>query len=306
MSVPELLRPVDVLAQRGMAPICETGGPFAMIRQRIFMGVYTMNRAGRVAIVTGGASGIGAATALEFAREGASVAIMDINAEAGESYAEALRTEGYTVQSITTDVSDPEACTRSVEQVVAQWGRVDYLVNNAVSFLNKWLDVTPADWQRSLGVNVMGYASMVQACYPYLKVQTGAAIVNVASVSAHIAQPNRWTYNASKGAIVTLTKCMALDLSADGIRVNCVSPGWIWTPEVAKAAEGDRERWEPVWGKYHMLRRLGEPREVARAILFLCSDDASFITGTELRVDGGYMGLGPEGLGETSSFAGTA
>lgn len=264
-----------------------------------------MNRAGRVAIVTGGASGIGAATARELAAEGAAVAVLDINADAGEAYAQVLRAEGYRAHSFPTDVSDPDACINSVGQVVAQWGRVDTLVNNAVSFIAKGLDVTPADWQRSLGVNVCGYANMVQACYPHLRQQTGAAIVNVASISAHIAQPNRWTYNASKGAIVTMTKCMALDLSGDGIRVNCVSPGWIWTPEVAKAAEGDRERWEPVWGKYHMLRRLGEPREVARAILFLCSDDASFVTGTELTVDGGYMGLGPEGLGETSSFAGT-
>src|SRR5690606_31995326 len=141
--------------------------------------------------------------------------------------------------------------------------------------------------------------------HPYLKGQSGAAIVNVASVSAHIAQPNRWTYSASKGAIVTLTKCMALDLSADGIRVNAVSPGWIWTPEVAKAAEGDRERWEPIWGRFHILRRLGEPEEVAEAVLFLSSDRASFVTGAELMVDGGYSAIGPEGLGDSSRFAGS-
>jgi NAD(P)-dependent dehydrogenase (short-subunit alcohol dehydrogenase family) len=134
----------------------------------------------------------------------------------------------------------------------------------------------------------------------------GAAIVNLASISGHIAQPNRWTYNASKGAILAMTKCQALDLSVHGIRVNAISPGWIWTPEVQKAADGDREKWEPVWGRYHMLRRLGEPREVARAILFLCSDAAGFITGAELPVDGGYLAMGSEGLGETSSFAGTA
>lgn len=264
-----------------------------------------MDWAGRVAIVTGGASGIGAATAREFAVEGAAVAIFDVNREGGEQYAATLRGEGHAAHFFAVDVSNAEACRAGVERVIATLGHIDFLVNNAVSFISKGLDVTAADWNRSLGVNVQGYANMVQVCHPALKQSQDTAIVNVASISAHIAQPDRWTYNACKGAIVVMTKCMALDLSTDGIRVNCVSPGWIWTPEVAKAAEGDRERWEPVWGRYHMLRRLGEPREVARAILFLCSDDASFITGTELMVDGGYSGMGSEGLGNTSTFAGS-
>ncbi len=265
-----------------------------------------MDWSNRVAIVTGGASGIGQATVEEFAKEGARVAIFDINTERGRSVQAALEAEGRAVSFHQVDVSDSVACRQAVDTVQAQWGRVDFLVNNAISFLAKGLDVTDADWERSLGVNVRGMANMVQACHPYQRGRHGAAVVNLASISAHIAQPNRWTYNATKGAIVTLTKCQALDLAPDGIRVNCISPGWIWTPEVAKAAQGDREKWEPIWGKFHMLRRLGEPREVARAILFLCSDDASFITGTELNVDGGYMGLGSEGLGESTSFAGTA
>lgn len=260
----------------------------------------------RVAIVTGGASGIGKATVEEFAQEGARVAIFDINAERGHEVQSALAALGQTASFHEVDVSNDVVCREAVKAVHAAWGQVDFLVNNAISFIAKGLDVTPADWERSLGVNVRGFANMVQACYPFQRAAKGAAIVNIASISAHIAQPNRWTYNATKGAIVTMTKCQALDLAPDGIRVNAVSPGWIWTPEVAKAAQGDRERWEPIWGRYHMLRRLGEPREVARAILFLCSDDASFITGTELNVDGGYMGLGSEGLGDTSKFAGTA
>ena len=146
---------------------------------------------------------------------------------------------------------------------------------------------------------------MVQAAVPEMKRAGLGAIVNTASVSGYIAQPNRWTYNATKGAILTMTKCQALDLSSDNIRVNSVSPGWTWTPEVAKAAEGDREKWEPVWGRFHMLRRLADTHEVAKPILFLCSDDASFITATDLAVDGGYLGLGGEGLGEASTFAGS-
>jgi NAD(P)-dependent dehydrogenase (short-subunit alcohol dehydrogenase family) len=264
-----------------------------------------MDWSNKVAIVTGGASGIGAATVREFATEGAAVAIFDINQSLGQQVAQTLQGEGFRVDYFAVDVADAEACERGVKAVMERWGRVDFLVNCAVSFIAKGLDGTDADWERSLGVNIRGCANMVQTCYESLRAGDGKAIVNIASISAHIAQPNRWTYNAGKGAIVAMTKCQALDLAADGIRVNVVSPGWIWTPEVAKAANGDRERWEPVWGRYHMLRRIGEPREVARAILFLCSTDASFITGTELSVDGGYLGLGSEGLGATSAFAGS-
>ncbi len=264
-----------------------------------------MDWTNRVAIVTGGASGIGQATVQEFARSGTRVAIFDIQTERSQRVRDELVAEGLSVERYLVDVSEAEACKTAVNSVAERWGRVDFLINDAVSFISKGLDVTTADWERSLGVNVRGYANMVQACYPHQRQQKGSAIVNIASISAHIAQPNRWTYNATKGAIVTMTRCMALDLAGDGIRVNVVSPGWIWTPEVAKAAEGDRAKWEPIWGKYHVMRRLGEPREVARAILFLCSDDASFITGAELPVDGGYLALGSEGLGETSSFAGS-
>lgn len=265
-----------------------------------------MNRfTGKVAIVTGGASGIGAAIVREFAAEGASVAIFDINEPLGQSYTAELQAAGLTVSFHRVDVSDAELVAQTVNAVAVQYGTVNYLVNCAVSFTSKGLDVTTPEWERSLGVNVRGNSNMVQACHPHMKAAGGGAIVNIASISAHIAQPNRWTYNATKGAIVTLSKCQALDLAPDHIRVNVVSPGWIWTPEVDKAANNDREKWEPIWGRYHMLRRLGQPAEVARAVLFLCSDDASFITAAELPVDGGYLGMGSEGLGDTSSFAGT-
>lgn len=259
----------------------------------------------KIAIVTGSASGIGAAVALEFALEGANVAIFDINDSAGQAHADKLTAAGHRVSFHKVDVSDAAVVQQAVAAVVARYGKLNYLVNSAVSFTAKGLDVTTPDWDRSLGVNVRGTSNMVQACYQPMKAAGGGAVVNIASISGHIAQPNRWTYNATKGAIITLTKCQALDLAPANIRVNVVNPGWIWTPEVDKAAANDREKWEPIWGKYHMLRRLGQPSEVARAILFLCSDDASFITAAELAVDGGYLGLGSEGLGETSSFAGT-
>jgi NAD(P)-dependent dehydrogenase (short-subunit alcohol dehydrogenase family) len=265
-----------------------------------------MDRTGRVAVVTGGASGIGAATVWEFAAEGAAVAIFDINAALGEELAEALRAAGHTAEFFQVDVSDKEVCVQAVQEFAARHGRLDWLVNSAVSFIGKGLTSTTDDWDRSLGVNVRGCSNMAQACYPAMQAGGGGAIVNISSISGHIAQPDRWTYNATKGAILALTRCQALDMAPAHIRVNVVSPGWTWTPEVAKAAEGDREKWEPIWARFSMLQRLGEAREIARAILFLCSDDASFITGAELPVDGGYMALGSEGLGDRSSFAGTA
>lgn len=256
-------------------------------------------------VITGAASGIGAATVREFAVEGARVALLDVNGAAADVAARSIRADtGACTLAVQVDVADFASVQRAVDIVGSAFGPVRVLVNSAVSFIAAGRDATTEQWERSLGVNVRGSAQLTALCSAHMG--PGAAIVNVASVSAHIAQPDRWTYNATKGAIVSMTRCQALDLAPRGIRVNAVSPGWIWTPEVAKAAGGDRAAHEPAWGRFHILRRLGEAREVARAILFVCSDDASFITGSELMVDGGYSALSAEGLGERSSFAGSA
>lgn len=263
-----------------------------------------MQRRGQVAIVTGAASGIGAATAQRLAADGMHVIGVDINGPLLDEVVGSINATGASAHAALADVSDQTQVQRVIDEVGAAHERLDALVNCAVNFVARGLDVTPEDWDRVLGVNVQGISNIVQAAHPLLAATDHSSIVNTSSISAHIAQPARWTYNATKGAILTLTKCMALDLSADGIRVNAVSPGWIWTPEVAKAADGDRAAWEPIWGRYHMLRRIGNPEEVAAAIAFLSSSDASFITATELPVDGGYLAMGPEGLGESSLFAG--
>ncbi len=257
----------------------------------------------KVALVTGGASGIGRATVVELCREGASVAFMDIT-EAGRATGQTLAEAGYDTLFFHGDMAQEDFCRTAVQSTIARWGKVDYLVNNAFSFTSGGLNATHADWDRVMRVGPIAYATMAQLVTPSMK-QHGGAIVNVSSISAFIAQPARWTYNAAKGAVSTLTKCMALDLAPHRIRVNSVSPGWIWTSEVDKAAQGDRAKWEPIWGQYHMLERCGEPVECAAAILFLLSEDAAFITGTDLAVDGGYLALGPEGLGRSSKFAGS-
>lgn len=248
-----------------------------------------MDWKGRVAVVTGGASGIGAATVAEFAAAGVAVALLDINAQAGRQMAGAAQVQGQSVEFHEVNVAEADACLRAIQAVGERWGRIDFLVNNAASFISKGLDVTPADWERSLGVNVRGYANMVQACYPFMRTTRGAAIVNMASISAHVAQPNRWTYNASKGAIVALTKCQALDLAPDGIRVNAVSPGltdtqiWADIQEAAADVEAARQHWYDNIP----MRRVQSPREVANVVLFLASDAASYITGANIFTDGG-------------------
>ena len=237
--------------------------------------------------------------------EGATVAMLDLNESLGEKVTTELKAQGLNVHFYKVDVSDKERCKECVKSFVELTSNVQYLVNCAVYFGSKGLTGEKKDWEKTFSVNVMGYSNMVQACHPYMsKLPGDKSIVNVASISGHRAQPDRWTYSSSKGAILTVTKCMALDLSKDKIRVNSVSPAWVWSPEVAKAAGGDRDKWEPVWGPYHMNRRLTERTEIASAICFLLSEDATCVTASDLPVDGGYLAMSAEGLGENAVFAG--
>ena len=258
---------------------------------------------GKTAIVTGGSSGIGCACVERLCQEGCRVVFSGIS-DIGETTQKEMKGAGYDVLFLRGDMAEEAFCKEIVSAAMERYGQLNCLVNNAFSFTAKGLDATRADWHRVMNVGPIGYATMAQLAAPHLKKRKGASIVNMSSISAYIAQPNRWTYNAAKGAVVQLTRCMAMDLAPD-IRVNTVSPGWIWTREVDKAADYDREKWGPVWGKFHLLRRLGEVEEVAAAAAFLLSDDASFITGADLFVDGGYLAMGSEGLGEASSFAGS-
>jgi NAD(P)-dependent dehydrogenase (short-subunit alcohol dehydrogenase family) len=259
----------------------------------------------KVAIVTGGTTGIGRAIMERLCQEGVSVTFSGIS-DNGETTARECNAKGYHVQFVQGDMAEEAFCHRLVEEAEKTWGKVNYLVNNAFSFIAKGSDASREEWLRSMSVGPIGYATMAACVTPLMRAQGGGSIVNLSSISAHIAQPNRWTYNAAKGAVNQLTRCMALDLSPYNIRVNTLSPGWIWTREVDKAAGYDRTKWGPIWGRFHMLRRLGEVEECAAPAAFLLSDEASFITATEIMVDGGYRGMGSEGLGDASSFAGSS
>lgn len=260
---------------------------------------------GKVAIVTGSANGIGRATTYEFCREGGAALIVDREEKEGIELERELKAANCKVAFLHGDMKDDQFLGKIADRALKQFGRIDYLVNNAFSFVARGLDATPEDWALSFHSGPIAYARLGVSVAQAMRATGGGAMVNVSSISAFVAQPGRWTYNSAKGAVNTLTKCMALDLAQYRIRVNSVSPGWIWTREVVRAAHGDRDYWDPIWGQFHILGHCGEPIEVASAILFLLSDDASFITGADLPVDGGYQALGSEGTGRLSQFAGS-
>jgi NAD(P)-dependent dehydrogenase (short-subunit alcohol dehydrogenase family) len=247
----------------------------------------------KIAIVTGVGAGIGESIAIRFAEEGARLVLADIQEAPGLATLEKVKALGAQAAFVKADISKEEDARGIAAAAVSSFGGIDVLVNNAADFTQMSVEKAEvADWQRVLGVNVIGPALVAKFAIPHMKAK-GGSIVNMASMSGLIAQPDFATYNASKGAVITLTKCMALDLAPHKIRVNSVCPGCILTSasyrEIARLGL-TFEQWRDMVAPMHMLNRLGEPREVANAVLFLASDESSFVTATHLMVDGGYTG----------------
>ncbi|GKW48839.1 SDR family oxidoreductase [Halomonas sp. NCCP-2165] len=245
----------------------------------------------RSVIITGGATLIGQALAEAFVAAGSQVAILDIDAAAGAALADRL---GPAARFIATDITRDDQLQAAVARVEAEVGGIDILVNLACSYLDEGLASSRADWLTALDINLVSAVMATKAVHPALRRRGGGVIVNFSSISAEVAQTGRWLYPASKAAMRQLTRSMALDLAEEGIRVNSVSPGWTWSRLIEEVSGGDRARTDRVAGDFHMLGRAGDPAEVAQVVLFLCSDRASFVTGADYAVDGGYSALGPE------------
>lgn len=251
-----------------------------------------MKLSNQTAIVTGAAAGIGEATAIRFAAEGARVVVVDLNAAGAASAVAKIKAQGGEAVAVTADISKENDARAISETAVRVFGGIDIVVNNAADFTTRGVEeATIEEWQRVLGVNVIGTAMVSKFAIPHMKAR-GGAIVNIASMSGIIAQPNFATYNSSKGAILTMTRCMAMDLAPFNIRVNSVCPGCVYTSATEREwiRFGEtKEQWTARQAPLHMLNRVGEASEVASAILFLASSESSFITAAELLVDGGYV-----------------
>ena len=246
--------------------------------------------AGPTAIVTGGATSIGAEIVRSFAAAGYRVTIADIARTEGEELARSI---GPKVCFLATDLAIDDDIERCVSKTVANFGKIDVIIHAACSYVDGGAAASRADWRRSLDVNLVGAALLVREARPHL-VTPGASIVFIGSISAKVGQPGRWLYPAGKAALLQLARSLALDLAPSGIRVNSLSPGKTWSAPLQRKHENNRSRADAIEGEFHALGRLGDANEVARAALFLCSEAASFITGTDLAVDGGYSAMGPE------------
>jgi NAD(P)-dependent dehydrogenase (short-subunit alcohol dehydrogenase family) len=254
---------------------------------------------GRAALVTGGALGIGRGIVRGFAREGAAVVIADVDAAAARRLATEITESGGRAIATIGDVSQANDAQRMVADAVAAFGRLDVLVNNAGIQPSDWyfrVEDTPEEvWDRILGVNLKGAFLMSKYAIPEIRAAGGGTVVNIASVQGLQSMPGVPSYAASKGGILSLTRNMALDYAEEGIRVVAICPGTIDSELVragARAEGGDEEANVRRYGAAHPIGRIGQPEDIAQAVLFLASDRASFITGEYLTVDGGFMAQG--------------
>jgi len=250
----------------------------------------------RVAVITGSGAGIGRASAIEFAREGALVVVADLNLAGALETVQRIRQIGGKAHAVETDVGNPESVQSLVKETVRVFSKVNVLFNNAAIQINKTVEDTGVEeWNREIAVNLGGVFLCSKFFMPHLRATKGS-ILNMSSVNGFFVEPMCAGYCATKAAIMGLTKAMAIDHGKEGVRVNCICPGYIdaGLAEGYFQAQPDPAAARASAGKLHALWRIGRPEEVGRAAIFLASDDASFVTGAAFVVDGGLgSGLPP-------------
>lgn len=251
-----------------------------------------MSMEGKVTLVTGAASGIGRAIAILFAQEGATVAIMGRREDLLEQLLGSLMSEGGEGLVLPGDVSDPESCRAACEKVYKAYGKFDILVNNAaVLTRGKCVDTTTEEWDRMLQTNLSGPFYMCKYAIPYMLKSRGGVILNISSVVALVGEMNLSAYCATKSAMTSFTKSIALDYGTQGIRANTICPAYVETDlnrDHIANLRADKAKWDRII-EAHPIGGIGTPEDVAYAARFLCSDEAKWITGIDLPVDGGYL-----------------
>ena len=250
-----------------------------------------MKLADKVAVITGAGSGIGRATALLFAGEGAKIAVADLDSEEGSSTVDLIKDAGGAANLIRTDVSIESDVQKMVESTVDAYAKLDILVNVAGIFIEgNTIETTEADWNRVLGVNLNGVFLCMKYCIPEMIKGGGGAVVNIASEAGLVGIANQVAYNVSKSGVIALTRSAAIDFADKNIRVNCLCPGRVLTPLVDKVitSSKDPETTRRLLSEDRPLKRMGKPEEIAAGILFLASDEIKYTIGTILSIDGGY------------------
>ncbi len=246
-----------------------------------------MELSGKVALVTGGAQGIGRAIALLLAKHGADLVISDVNLEKAQETANEIQGMGRKSLAIQSNVANLKEVERMIETIVGQFGRIDILVNNAGITRDRLiLRMTEEDWDAVLDVNLKGTFNCTKAAVRHMSKQKSGKIVNIASVSGEMGNPGQANYSASKAGVIGFTKTIAREFAARGINVNAIAPGYIQTPMTDAIPEKAKEALKQMIP----MERLGQPEDVAQAVLFLVSENSSYITGQVINVNGGiYM-----------------
>lgn len=257
---------------------------------------FSIDMKGKIAIITGGGSGIGQSIAQQFAASGAHVCVLDVNKDKGVTTVRNIIRERYSASFHEVDVSNQSLMVEVFKNIVEEFDRIDILVNNAgISHIGTVEQTSESDFQRVFNINVKGVYNGIFAAIPYMKKQNSGVILNMGSVASVLGLPDRFTYSMSKAAVENMTYTVARDYLNDNIRCNSIAPGRVHTPFVdaylANNYPGKESEMFEALSKTQPIGRMGTPEEIAQLALYLCSDAASFITGTNVPIDGGFVKL---------------